>query len=711
MLTNTKPLLLVDDDLTNQDLLSRRLKRAGYATEVAGSGYEALDVLARREVELVLLDSMMPGLSGIELLRQLRQRFSPARLPIIMVTALGESERVVEALNLGANDYISKPVDFPVALARIKAQLERKRAEDALRESEERYALAARGANDGLWDWDLESQRIYFSPRWKAMLGYEETEIGDSPEEWLSRVHKEDRAPLHAELAGHWDATANNECAIEHRVLHKDGSYRWMLSRGVVERDGQGKAARMAGSLTDITSSKAFDPLTGLPNRMLFHDKLAACLERVAQEPDYPFAVLFLDLDRFKVINDSLGHMAGDELLIHVAQRLRAAVRNAPPAGTVSRGAAHDLIARLGGDEFAILLENVDEDGAIRIAERIRESIHAAFKLESKEVFTTASIGIAPGNSGYRTPTEILRDADTAMYKAKSLGRSRFEVFDAGMREQAVARLELESDLRRAVDNQEFVLYYQPKVRLTTDKIVGVEALIRWRHPVRGIVPPAQFIALAEETGLIVPIGLWVLREACTTMHRWHAEFPTVPPLEVSVNVSVRQFREPDLHARIAAILAETQLDPATLQLEITESVLMDDVDAVAGLLDNLKTLGVGLKIDDFGTGYSSLKCLSRLPFDVLKIDRTFVVNMSENGGTGDTIRTILLLAENLGMEVVAEGIERKEQLVELQSLHCDYGQGYYFSPPLEQAALSDLIRKSREQLAQPPAGVPSGSH
>jgi diguanylate cyclase (GGDEF)-like protein/PAS domain S-box-containing protein len=584
-----------------------------------------------------------------------------------------------------------------VALARIKAQIERKRAEDALRESEERYALAARGANDGLWDWNLETQRVYFSTRWKAMLGYEDAEIADSPDEWMSRVHKEDRKALHAELAAHWGATAIKECAIEHRVLHRDGSYRWMLSRGVVERNDRGKAVRMAGSQTDVTSSKAFDPLTGLPNRTLFHDKLVACLERGAEEPGYLYAVLLLDLDRFKVINDSLGHMAGDELLIHVAQRLRSAVRSAPAVGTVTGEDAHDLIAHLGADEFAILLENVDAAGAIRIAERIRESIHAAFKLESSEVFTTASIGIAPGNSGYRTPTEILRDADTAMYQAKSLGRSRFEVFDAGMRAKAVARLELESDLRRAVDNREFVLYYQPKVSLKTDKIVGVEALIRWRHPVRGIVPPDEFIGLAEETGLIVPIGIWVLREACTAMHRWHAEFPTTPPLEVSVNVSVRQFREPDLQAQVAGILTETQLDPATLQLEITESVLIDDVDAVAGLLGRLKTLGVGLKIDDFGTGYASLKCLSRLPFDVLKIDRSFVLNMSEAGGTGETIRTILLLAENLGMEVVAEGIERKEQLLELQSLHCDYGQGYYFSPPLEQEALGDLIRKSRQ--------------
>lgn len=693
MLTFTKPLLLVDDDPTNQDLLSRRLRRAGYATELAGSGYEALDVLARREVELVLLDSMMPGLSGIELLRQLRQRFSPARLPIIMVTALGESEKIVEALNLGANDYISKPVDFPVALARIQAQLERKRSEDALRDSEERYALAVRGANDGLWDWDLETQRVYFSARWKAMLGYEESEIGDDPQEWLSRVHKEDRAMLEAQLAAHWEAAASEECAIEHRMLHKDGSYRWMLSRGVVQRDAHGKPVRMAGSQTDITSSKAFDPLTGLPNRTLFHERLAAVLDRVAQEPAYPFSVLCLDLDRFKVINDSLGHVAGDELLIHVAERLRAAVRNARP----NCGATHDAIARLGGDEFAILLENVDSGEAMRIAGRIHDAIHAAFKLESKEVFTTASIGIVTGNSAYRTPTEVLRDADTAMNRAKSLGRSRCEIFDPEMRVQAVARLELESDLRRAVDNREFVLYYQPKVCLKTNKIVGVEALVRWRHPERGIVQPDEFIPLAEETGLIVPIGFWVLREACVAMHRWHSEFPATPPLEISVNVSVRQFREPELRAQIAAILAETQLDPATLQLEITESVLMDDLDAAAGLLKGLKTLGVGLKIDDFGKGYSSLNCLDRLPFDRLKIDRSFVVNMTRTNGTADTVRTIVLLAENLGMEVVAEGIESRDQLIKLQALDCDYGQGFYFSPPLESGALGDLLRKSRQ--------------
>jgi len=696
MLTNAKPLLLVDDDPTNQNLLSRRLQRAGYATELAGSGYEALEVLGRREVELILLDSMMPGLSGVELLRQLRSRFSPARLPVIMVTALSDSDRVVEALNLGANDYIAKPIDFPVALARIKAQIERKRADEALRESEERYALAARGANDGLWDWDLRDQRVFYSTRWKAMLGYEESEIGDSPDEWLSRTHKDDRTRLEEELAVHWNAANGRECAIEHRLLHKDGSYRWMLSRGVVQRDDAGNAVRMAGSQTDITCSKTFDPLTGLPNRTLFNEKLAACLERAAQGPDHPYAVLCLDLDRFKVINDSLGHQAGDELLTLVAQRLRGAVGGPAANGDARR----DLIARLGGDEFAILLENHNAEGAISMASQIRDAIHGSFSLGDHEVFTTASIGIVPGRAGYREPAEILRDADTAMYKAKALGRSRFEVFEPGMRAQAVARLELESDLRRAVDRQEFVLYYQPKVNLKSNQIVGVEALIRWQHPTRGLIMPDQFIWLAEETGLIVPIGLWVLQEACRTIKKWQAEFPTDPPLEVSVNVSVRQFREPDLIGQVAAALAESKLDPTALQLEITESVLMEDVDAVAGLLNQLKALGVGLKIDDFGTGYASLKCLNRLPFDVLKIDRAFVLNMPGNERTGETIRTILRLAENLGMEVVAEGIERKEQLVQLQSLDCDYGQGFYFSPPLGPDAISELIRKSRQPAA-----------
>ncbi|MFN7993010.1 MAG: EAL domain-containing protein [Bryobacteraceae bacterium] len=690
MLDGHASILLVDDDPNNQDLLSRRLIRAGYAIELASNGYEALDILTRHPVDLILLDSMMPGLSGIELLKIVRRDHSPAQLPIIMVTAVGESERVVEALNLGANDYIPKPVDFPVALARIKAQLDQKRAQEQLRESEERYALAARASNDGLWDWDLQTSRIYFSPRWKTMLGYAETEIGEDPEEWLSRIHKDDQGAVRSELARCRDTATSCEFAIEHRVERKDGSYRWMLSRGVVLRDSAGQTIRMAGSQSDITHNKTFDPLTGLPNRNLFLEKLAVCLERFGQESQSTFAVMFLDLDRFQVVNDSLGHTAGDQLLLHVAQRLRAAVRTAPPG---SRNPLSDVIARLGGDEFAILLDSVDNEGAVRIAQRILECVNAPFEICGKEVFTTASIGIATPHRGYCSPAELLRDADTAMYKAKEQGRARFEVFDPEMRAAVVARMDIENDLRRALDNGEFELYYQPKVRLATDKIVGAEALLRWNHPTRGIVGPDEFIPIAEETGLIVPIGFWAIQEACVTARRWHSEFTVDPPLEVSVNVSVRQFRDPDLVQRIGRILQETGLNPASLQLEITESVLMDDIDGVADSLRQLKSFGVGLKIDDFGTGYASLKSLNRLPFDVLKIDRSFVLNMCDDEGFGDTIKTILVLAENLGMEVVAEGIEKKEQLLRLRSLHCDYGQGFYFSPPVPSKKLDQLLR------------------
>jgi diguanylate cyclase (GGDEF)-like protein/PAS domain S-box-containing protein len=689
MVRKESPLLVVDDEPTNREMLSRRLQRAGYLVEMAADADQALALIQNREIELVLLDSMMPGMNGLELLRLLRGAYSPARLPVIMVTALKESEKIIEAMNLGANDYITKPIDFPVALARIKSQLNRKRAEDALRESEERYALAARGAKDGLWDWDLQEDRVYFSPRWKAMLGYEDSEIGDSPDEWLSRIHKEDRGRLRSELAAHWEANAEGELVSEHRMLHKDGSYRWMLSRGVVLRSKGGKAVRMAGSQTDITQSKAFDPLTGLPNRLMFNESLTRVIERSQQEPANLFAVLFLDLDRFKVVNDSLGHLVGDQLLIGIAKRLQFAVRSRRSG----RAGEEDIIARLGGDEFAILLENLSHfSNAKTVAERIQKEIHKPFNLEGREVFTTMSIGIAPGDAQYQTPAEILRDADTAMYRAKSLGKARCEVFDAEMRADAIARLEMENDLQRALGRREFVLHYQPKVKLQDGKLVGFEALLRWQHPTRGLISPTRFIPLAEETGLIVPIGLWVLREACSTMHQWHSKFPTNPPLEISVNLSMRQFRQQDLVDQIAQILKETGLEPSALQLEITESVLMDDTDSALSVLERIKALNVGLKIDDFGTGYSSLNYLHQLPFDSLKIDRSFVVSLGHDETCSEVVKAIMSLAGNLGMHVIAEGVETHEQVTHLLKLGCRYAQGFYFSKPVDAHAAKSLL-------------------
>lgn len=688
-------LLVVDSEALNRDMLSRRLERAGYSVEVAGDEREALAAIQGKEIELVLLDSMMPGgARGVELLKLLRATYSPAQLPVIMVTATSESEQMTKALSSGANDCITKPVDFPVALARIQSQMERKRTEKALRDSEERYDLVACGANDGLWDWDLRTNKLRFSPRWKEMLGYRDDEIGESLKEWISRSHPEDQARLWSEFDDCLRPNGNTGLVFEHRMLHRDGSYRWMLTRGMVLRASDGLATRMAGSQTDITRVKSFDPLTGLANRVLFHERLERCVARLRKEAGYVFAVLFIDLDRFKVINDSLGHIVGDQLLVGAAKRLQLAIRSGGPR---VRAVEEDLVARLGGDEFGILLDNLGcSSEACAVARRIKASLHKPFNLEGRDVFTTVSIGVAPADGSYRTATEVLRDADTAMYRAKALGRARYEVFDCEMRAKVIERLELENELHRAVDRNEFVVYYQPKVRLQTGKLTGFEALIRWQHPVRGLIPPNHFIPIAEETGMIVPIGLWVLREACATMRQWHREFPAEPPLSISVNISVRQFREPDLVDQVREILNETGLEPSCLQLELVESVFMEDVEAAIPVLNRLKALHVGLKIDDFGTGYSSLNCLRRLPFDSLKIDRAFVYNLCQNAGCAEVIKTVVALARKVGMEIIAEGIETKEQLECLRRLGCDHGQGFYFCEPLDAKAARALLGDAR---------------
>ncbi len=679
------PLLVVDDEEANRDMLARRLGRAGYRVEVAESARQALELLGRMPVDLVLLDIMMPDMSGVELLRLLRATYSPDELPVIMVSALSDSAQIVEALNLGANDYVTKPVDFLVARARIESQLARKRAEEALRKSEERYALAVRGANDGLWDWDLEQGTVYYSPRWKQMLGFQDEEIGDAPEEWLGRIHPEDRPGFDAELARHLTPGGQPEFVSEHRLRQCDGTYRWVLSRGIVLRAPDGRARRMAGSLTDITESKTSDPLTGLPNRVQFTDQLERALGRMKAGELSRFAVLFVDLDHFKIINDSLGHLLGDRLLVEVSRRLLGAVRSHQARGR------KDLVARLGGDEFAILLENLRHDrDAELVARRILERIQEPFALGGKEAFTGASIGIAVGAPEYASALEILRDADTAMYRAKALGRGCHVVFDAEMRAQAVLRLELENDLRKALERNELEVFYQPKIDLATSALCGFEALLRWRHPRRGLLGPSEFIPIAEETGLIIPIGLWTLGKACRTLRRWLDEFPEQSRLEMSVNVSARQFRQPEFVDQVAQILAETGLPPERLQLEITETVLMEDRRAALGVLERLKALGVGLKIDDFGTGYSSLNYLSEFPFDSLKIDRSFVLHLGRDASALEVVRTILSLGETLRLEVVAEGVESAEQLEPLKKLGCRFGQGYYFAAPMD----SDSARR-----------------
>jgi diguanylate cyclase (GGDEF)-like protein len=456
---------------------------------------------------------------------------------------------------------------------------------------------------------------------------------------------------------------------LEHRVAERTAE----LEKEVAERR----------QIEEQLRHNAFhDGLTDLANRALFTDHLQLALARAKRHEGYRFAVLFLDLDRFKVVNDSLGHVVGDKLLVGVARRLETAVR---PGDTVSR---------LGGDEFTVLLDDLGDAGeAEAVAGRLLRELAMPYNLGGHEVFVSVSVGVAVGSGLYQRPEEILRDADTAMYRAKQLGKARYEVFDQAMHARVVDRLETERDLRRAVERREMFLQYQPIVSLETGAVRGFEALVRWRHPERGVIPPANFIPLAEETGLIIPVGMWVLGEACRQMRRWQGLYPADGPLTISVNLSGRQFTQPDLPEQVEAVLRETGLDPRCLKLEITESVVMEDVGAATRTLERLRALGVELSVDDFGTGYSSLSYLQRFPVSTLKIDRSFVSRMTESEGTAEIVRTVMRLAQNLGMGVVAEGVETEQQREMLRALECEFGQGYYFSRPMDGDEAEALIR------------------
>ncbi len=578
---------------------------------------------------------------------------------------------------------------FNDMLSQIEARESARRiAEESLRESEERYAVAARGANDGLWDWKLPSNEIYFSPRWYQILGYSESDRWSRPADWFGLIPTVDRDRVKAELVALRDGP-QSEMAIEYRMKHKSGALIWVLTRGIAIRDEQGIAVRMAGSQTDITEGKVADPLTGLPNRLYFTDRLEGAFGSATQSGKL-FAVLFLDLDKFKVVNDSLGHAAGDELLMGVASRLNLGIRDSRRSST-EKSVGAPVVARLGGDEFAVLLNDLTcaEDAAI-VAERILGRLRTPFDIEGREVFASASIGIAVSWSG-KTAEELMHNADTAMYQAKSAGKCCYKLFDEGMRKTALAHLETESDLRKAIDTNELVIYYQPEVSLKDQRTIGYEALVRWNHPERGFLPPSEFIRVAEESDLIIHLGQWVLEHACRQMAEWHTRFPAESKLTISVNVSPKQLSHPRLVETIEDILARTGLNSACLKLEMTESSFMGDPDATLETLRRLKDMNIGLELDDFGTGYSSLSCLHALPFDTLKIDRSFT-NRIGDGSQAQIVRTILELARSVRMKVVAEGVETASQKDFLTTFGCDYAQGYYFSEPRSAEAIEALL-------------------
>lgn len=648
----------------------------------------ALEAIRARRHDAYLVDYRLGHRTGLELIQE--GFGSGLRAPVIMLTDQSDHEIDLEAAALGVTDYLVKSEIDSTSLERsIRYAIAHHRAVRDLAESEERYALAVRATNDGIWDWDLTQDRLYLSPRWHEILGRRDGGGHQPPSAWFELVHGDDLAILQAAIEAHI-AGQTPHLESEHRMLRADGSWRWVLIHGLASRDEHGVATRMAGSLSDVTDRRAaelrlrhdalHDALTGLPNRALFMDRADHVVQRAHRDPEAGCAVLFLDVDRFKVVNDSLSHAVGDQLLRALALRV---------ASTLRPG---DTVARMGGDEFTLLLEGVsDATQAQLVAARIQQAITRVFRIDGHELFVTVSIGIALG-SPWTTAAELLRNSDIAMYDAKRRGRGRSALFDESMHRRAVDRLSRENELRQLVERGLLPVNYQPIVDLVTGEIRGFEALARWpgRPPDVG---PLDFIPIAEETGLIGDLGLHVLRTSLEALAGWRDSGLISEAASMSVNVSPRQLEDPEFPRRVRAVLAAAGLPSAVLRLEVTESTLMKDPERIEAIAQEVSASGVVLQLDDFGTGYSSLAALHRFPVDALKIDRSFIGALSDERDGGDTIvRSTIALGNSLGLRVIAEGIERPFQLQRLRELGCELGQGFVLSHPLSDGAIESLL-------------------
>lgn len=555
-------------------------------------------------------------------------------------------------------------------------------SEDALRVSEERYALVINATLEGLWDWDLESNKMYFSPRFFSLLGLNPLGNGiqNVPQEWFGRIHSEDQFMVRQEvdkhLAGH---SQHFQC--EHRLLHEDGSYHWVLSHGLAVRDKAGKAVRMAGSHSDITDRKEaesklrhyayHDNLTGLKNRAWFVSYLLKALHGQQSKNGAMFAVLFLDLDQFKIVNDTLGHPAGDELLIKVADRIKACLRDT------------DQLARLGGDEFVVLLEQTDDYDVLHVADRILKSLASPFLIKEQWVQTGASMGIAFSTSGYKDPDDMLRDADIAMYQAKVGGKNRFIVFDEEMRGHLLKHIALEQDLIGAIKQGGLELFYQPIFSFSSGRLIGCEALIRWDHKSLGVISPEEFIPIAESSNLMHALGQWILEAACCQWRKWDDEFGSMEDLLLSINISALQFHDEQFIESIPQVLSDFNIDGSNLAFEITETAIIQNTMIAEKVITEFKKLGIRIHLDDFGTGFSSLSHLANFSIDLIKIDRSFVMQCTEKDKQKNMVLGIINLAHELGIKSTAEGVETQAQWALLKEAHCDHAQGFYFSKPL----------------------------
>ncbi len=643
--------------------------------------------LARGQHDVYVLSG---ELHGTPLASVIPETFDDMGSRVVVLLHENEAQSMEDPAEAGVLQFGLADITGALLEHAIEHGLRENELRNELHMAEQRYALTVAAANDGMWHWDVQADRMRFSPRWRALLGYTDAELGNTSEEWLALVHPDDVESLRANLRAHIDGlTPIHE--FEHRVRHRNGRWRWVLSRGLAHRDEWGRPTQMAGSLTDISRRKAFehrlqhDSVTGLASRMTLMERLAVVIERHKRDPTFKFAVLFLNLDRFKMVNDSIGLESGDRILSQLGERLLGCV------------ASNHLVCRYGGDEFAILLEAIDDfDLADQVSASIHDALQRPFVLDGHEVFTTASIGITLSSRNYDRPAEVIRDVGVAINTAKRHGKGGNVTFDTSMRLEAVSQLRMQIDLRQAVDREEFEVFYQPIVSLADNVLTGFEALVRWRHPQRGLVSPVEFIPVAEETGLIVPIGRYVLEQSCRQLADWRSKLSNGTDLTVSVNLSSRQLTAQSLLTDIDHALAHSQLPPEALKLELTESTLIDDPDVARDTLQQIRDRGVRIYIDDFGTGYSSLSYLHQLAVDGLKIDKSFVDMVGLPERRSAIVPSIVSLAHSLGMGVVAEGVETTQQMVALRQLQCAEGQGYLFSRPVAWPEAEAFIKRGR---------------
>lgn len=684
-------ILVIDPSPEAYGDLTQRLTGAGYEVDIAATAGEALEEIRENEVELILLGEKLPGMSGLDLLRLLRAAWTPQQLPVIMLANQAEGGVETAALEAGANDCIAIDVEGERALARVQSQLRQKDAGQGARERAERVFRATAVSTDVIWEWNVSTDTFWFSSEWGRLAG--RPIIGPTRlEHWLAVVHREDVETVESAFQSLRSDPGQFEFGQEFRIVTPTGDVRWIYCRANVERDRDGELLRLTGLQTDITRNKSIDWLTQLPNRENILGRVDRMLIAAKEEAAVPFALLLLDIDRFRIVNESLGATAGDRILREIALRLERTTR------TVSTGGRpEDFLARVHGDTFLLILNDVETiEMARSIADRLQAQIRRPLHLAGREIRLSASIGIALSRGdAYERAFELLRDAEIALHQAKALGRARSISFDCEMRRDAMHRMDLEINLRHALDNQEFVLFYQPKIDIVSGALAGFEALIRWRHPTLGLIPPLKFIPIAEETGMIIPIGAWAMEQSARQFAEWLALLPGVN-LQVSVNLSVKQFFDRELVDLVSRVVTEFAFPEGAFCLEVTESVLIGEIQIAADILRRLHAVGVGLMIDDFGTGYSSLNYLTNLPFDALKIDRSFISRVEIDENCMEVVKAVVSLARNLKLDVIAEGVETLEQLRWLRDIHCPFAQGYYFAKPVDVESATRMVNASR---------------